>query len=168
MDFEKLYQLFEQECQVQEVLLVLLAEEREALIKLDQKRLETIASEKEQCLFKADQIRSRWEDVLPEPARRSRAPQLKLSSFLESCQNLKLRTSLEKVAAKLRNIASEVKKTNDRNSSLAQQLLGLVASSISIISSGGSPAIPTYSPKGSMAQDDRLRASSRRTLAHGV
>lgn len=147
--FKQLLKLLQHEFSYQEKLLELLTKERVAIVKLNQDQLDQLTEKKEELIAEAGTVEKRrravLESLLPEES------EPKLSAVVAKCPKEEGRNELERIGRELKELATQVRDLNDQNGVLIRQSLGLIASTVAIMTSAPDTDLPTYSAKGSLS-----------------
>ena len=121
------------ELKTQTNLLKLLSSERNEIVHLRATELDKVREQKEELLSKLSKNKDKRSEIL-EPIEKTLDPKkpFLLSSLFESAPK-DIKSSYEKISTELKAIAISVQKMNKENAGLLRQTLGLVSSTISII-----------------------------------
>lgn len=170
-DFRKLLKVLEREFSYQEKLLEVLVRERAAIVKLNQDELDSLREAKERLLGEMTDLETQRTKIfdglsleLPE------GEQPKLSHVLEICPPSEGRGQIQHVGENLKRLATNVRDMNNENAALIRQSLGLIASTIAIMSQSPSTDLPTYTRRGAMtgSTEDALFLAPRKQIAREV
>lgn len=147
--FKQLLKLLQHEFSYQEKLLDLLTKERVAIVKLNQDQLDQLTEKKDELLAEAGSVEKRRREVLEALLPEDTEP--KLATVVAKCPPSEGRKDLERIGKELKELATQVRDLNDQNGLLIRQSLGLIASTVSIMTSSPESDLPTYSAKGSLS-----------------
>jgi flagellar biosynthesis/type III secretory pathway chaperone len=148
VNYLKLIKLLEEEAAKQQDLLTLLVKERTAIAKLNQDELDEIVRKKGIVLSAIDKI-AQARNTLLEPLKEQRED-LKLSHLIPLCPTNGEKARLTKTISDLRKLSGEIQRFNSENGKLTSQVLGVVSSAISIISSAPEESAPRYTEQGKL------------------
>jgi flagellar biosynthesis/type III secretory pathway chaperone len=150
-DFRKLQKVLERELSYQEKLLELLVHERAAIVRMNQDELDRLRADKEQLLWEMKELEERRRSIFTDlqTERASETP-LKFADVLAICPPAEGKGQLQHVGDNLRKMAVNVKEMNEQNGVLIRQSLGLIASTIAIMTQIPEADLPTYSKKGAI------------------
>ena len=147
--FRQLLKLLEREFGYQEKLLDLLTKERVAIVKLNQDQLDQLTEKKDELLREAGSVEQKRQAVLVALLPDEETP--KLSAVVARCPLSEGRHDIERIGRELKELATQVRDLNDQNGLLIRQSLGLIASTVAIMTSAPDTDLPTYSAKGSLS-----------------
>lgn len=169
-DFRKLLKVLEREFSYQEKLLELLVRERAAIVKLNQDELDSLREEKERLLGDMVELEQRRTQIFADlQLEQPEGQQPKLSDVIQLCPPSEGKGQIQHVGENLKRLAVNVREMNDENSKLIRQSLGLIASTIAIMSQAPETDLPTYSRRGSLnGPDDPAFTATRKQLSREV
>jgi flagellar biosynthesis/type III secretory pathway chaperone len=147
-EFQQLLSFLQTELAYQEKLLALLAKERAAIVTLNQEEIELVASDKEELLKKAAEAEKKRSKLILDIAGPEQP--LKLAEVVTRCPARQLKRDLEKLGEELKKTVSSVRDLSSHNSILIKQSLGLISSTLSIMSASPKAALPTYGSSGTL------------------
>lgn len=153
-DFAKLARLLNKELGLQEKILTILSKERVAIVKLNREDVEAYTAEKEKLLAAATELEDERRKVLDSLQVSKDGESPKLADILAACPDTATRTQLTSVGAELKETIVSVKKLNEQNGQLIRQTLGLIASTVAIMSARPDAALPTYGKKAKLSADE--------------
>ncbi len=167
--FPKLLRLLQKELSQQEKLLALLTKERAAIVKLNQEELDRISVEKASLLESAVGLEKQRAEVYGracDEVSSSASSPLKFSELLEFCEERTTKQGLARVGAELKNLVTSVKTLNEGNGTLIKQCMGLIATTVSILTSKPDTDLPTYGASGKLNGGEEDPAfAGRRSLS---
>lgn len=134
-EFRHLLQVLNKEAKLQDKLLVILADERTKIVHLKREELEKLSEKKESILFDLSVLKKERHNLLLTLTELFNLDKtkLKLSEVSKFCEDSHLRAAIDAAAANLRNIVTNVNELNTANGVLLKQSLGLLSSTISIM-----------------------------------
>ncbi len=159
-EFHKLLQILEREIEQQEKLLRVLTEERVAIVKLNQEQIDQLNVKKAELLTEARDIEGKRQKVveaLMGPMAKSQ-PTLKFRDLLVHCSSSELKMKLQSVGEELRKTVTIVQEMNEHNAKLVHQALGVISTTVAIISTGTTTELPTYGESGVLKEEGELRS----------
>ncbi len=154
-DYKKLYKIIEKQLINQEKLLGLLAQEKVALVKLNQNDLDKITEAKGKVLEEMNDLEERRIQIfqtISESLKLDR--EVKFQDLIDNCPPTESKGKLQHLCDTLKVMSIRVKEVNSNNSELIKSSLGLVASTISIIRSTPEVDLPTYTKGGNLSSGD--------------
>jgi flagellar biosynthesis/type III secretory pathway chaperone len=154
--YRALLQTLLKETKIQEKILGLLAEERGRIVHLEREELEKLAEKKEALLNIASELRDSRREIFSElkTLLRIEDPKPKLTDIADQCDEEQLRNSLKEAGASLRDVASRVNALNSENGILLKQSLGLLSSTIAIMTAQPQVSNTNYSRNAKITADD--------------
>lgn len=152
---KKLLQNLQTELQLQTKLLELLTQERSEIVLLKTEELDKIRSKKEDLLLKISQNNETRDTLLiPLKAATPKGEKLKLSRVFETA-HVDIQSTYKHIRTDLRKVVEAVQKLNSENGSLLKQSLGLVSSTISILTAKPTAQNNNYSRDGKMQEQNQ-------------
>jgi flagellar biosynthesis/type III secretory pathway chaperone len=142
-NFKELSKLLELQFTEQQKLVVLLREEKEALLKLNQEKLDELQNKKTTILETLSSLREKQQALLE----LAKFPK-KLPEIIASCSDPILKKSLVTIHKKLLPIVEEVQNLHKMNDSLVKQANGIISSTISIIRGAVGTELSSYGKDG--------------------
>ncbi|MCB0323362.1 MAG: flagellar protein FlgN [Bdellovibrionales bacterium] len=161
-DYRKLLRLLQKELSYQDALLSLLVKERTAIVKLNQEEIDKLGAEKEKLLVQSIEVEQQRQTVLKGLQDEDLAEKKKFTEIVATCSEPALRQELNMIGKSLKSTVESVKKLNDENGLLIKQCLGLIASTVSILSAQPESDLPTYGASGKLKSDQEDPAFSSR------
>ena len=170
--FSKLLRLLQKELIQQEKILSVLSKERAAIVKLNKEELDKIGEQKKALLEEAIALERQRSSVYGDVASEVTAEpnkSLKFNELIEFCTEHATKHDLAKVGGELKTIVESVKTLNDGNGTLIKQCMGLIASTVSILTCKPETDLPTYGASGKLngEQDPAFSRKGGRT-SHSV
>ncbi len=165
--FPKLLRLLQKELSQQEKLLSLLTKERAAIVKLNQEEIDRLAGEKAKVLEGAMDLEEQRAEVYAavcESLKADSAEPMKFSDVVAQCEDRTTKQDLTRVGSELKTLVSSVKKINEGNGDLIKQCMGLIATTVSILTSKPDTDLPTYGSSGKLKGEQDPAFASRRSF----
>lgn len=165
--FPKLLRLLQKELSQQEKLLALLSKERAAIVKLNQEEIDRLATEKAKVLEGAMGLEAQRAEVYASVCgslQNEKTEPLKFADVVQQCEDRNTKQELTRVGAELKSLVSSVKQINDGNGDLIKQCMGLIATTVSILTSKPDTDLPTYGSSGKLKGDEDPAFASRKRL----
>lgn len=163
--FEQLLRHFKAEREHQERLFDLLTNERSAIVHLDRKLLPKLSEQKELLLKKARAIEAKRSQLIASIAKSAgKEGPLKLAEIITLCALSATRQALQREGSELKQKALQVQALFQENTNLIRQTQGIVATTLSILTSRPETDLPTYGQDGKLegkANDATLMARFR-------
>ena len=154
--FRSLLQVLNKEAKLQEKLLTLLVEERSQIVHLHREELEKLAAKKEVVLSDLQELKydrkQVFQTIIAGLNLETKAP--KLSEAVAHCKDVSLQTDLTKRSESLKELALNVQALNQENGVLLKQSLGLISSTISIITARPQTSNTSYGRNAKVASDE--------------
>ena len=140
-------------------------------MKLNQDELDRLRERKEALLTDMAELEERrrtiFSDIRPVDAE---TPPAKLAEVLELCPPSEGRGQIKHVGENLKRIAVNVREMNDENGRLIRQSLGLIASTLAIMTQTPDSDLPTYTRRGALTApaEDPAFTAQRKQLSREV
>lgn len=154
-DYKKLYKIIEKQLANQEKLLGLLAQEKVALVKLNQDDLDKVNEAKAKVLDDVRDLEEKRIEIfltISESLELDRA--VTFQDVIDNCPATESKGKLQHLCDNLKTLTTHVKEINTNNSELIKSSLGLLASTMSIIRATPDVDLPTYNKGGNLSSGD--------------
>jgi flagellar biosynthesis/type III secretory pathway chaperone len=160
-EFRHLLQILNKEAKLQEKLLVVLADERSKIVHLKREELEKLSEKKEELLFDLTGLKKERHTILITLAGvfKLDSSKIKLSEITKFCDELPLKAAINDIAASLRDLVVRANELNAANGLLLKQSLGLLSSTISIMTAKPQANNPSYGRNAKVTADDEAEIS---------
>jgi flagellar biosynthesis/type III secretory pathway chaperone len=155
-EFRHLLQVLNKESKLQDKLLLILAEERSKIVHLQREELEKLSEKKEELLYDLSILKKERHALLSHlsTAFKVDPAQIKISTITNFCDDKNLSAAINDVASKLREIVVKVNELNASNGILLKQSLGLLSSTISIMTARPQANNTSYGRNAKVAAED--------------
>lgn len=165
-EFKKLLHFLELELENQKKLLKVLAEEQVAIVKVNQQEIEAVNDKKAALLADARELEAKRSHVISSlvPTQNPRK-RIKLADIAAECPAEPVKERLSAVGSELKSIALSVQEMNKLNADLVKQSLGLITTTLTIMTSGAVSDLPTYGRKGALTPAAETTLGRSRTTA---
>ncbi len=154
--FKSLLQVLNKEAKLQEKLLAMLAEERTQIVHLQREALEDLSERKETVLLDLQSLSNErsflFKNIKAEFNLDFKSP--KLSEILEFCEDQALKSSLSQRGESLKELVVNVNLLNKENGVLLKQSLGLISSTISIMTARPQANNTSYGRNAKVSSED--------------
>lgn len=162
-DFSKLLAVLNNELLKQEDLLNVLWRERAAILHVKHSEIEKVACEKEKLLSELDELVKTRNDVsmrlvnkLKDDTEANKTEEgIKLDTLITKCNQSSIQYQLIECRKEIRRTATTIGELNDFNGKLIRKTLGLITSTVAILSGGC--YTPTYSQSGNLEDKTSTR-----------
>ena len=154
--YRSLLQTLNKEAKLQDKLLAILVEERTKIVHLQREELEKLSEKKETLLFELSDLKlernNLFQSIVSGLDLEIKSP--KLPDILKYCEDAGLRADLGKRGESLKELAIKVSELNKENGVLLKQSLGLISSTISLITAKPVTHNPSYGRNAKIASED--------------
>jgi flagellar biosynthesis/type III secretory pathway chaperone len=159
----ELNDILRSELKKQVSLLAILEEERQALIHVDHQKLFEIASSKEQLIDESRALEDRRNDVFAKFAESAYLTKkldrkANIRDLLDLLPESPERAQIDKSRSDLKRVTEQVKRTNKENEQLANQAIGLLSATLSLLR--GEPKSELYGKAGKMLTERAYKTIS--------
>lgn len=154
-EFVQLLNILTSELKAQEDLLRLLARERTAIVRVNQEEIEAVTTAKDR-LFEDLQklVKTRNEAVYRLADQYLTHETIQLDNLIAKCPQSKTKTELARLREEVKKSALAIEELNQINGQLIRKTLGLVSSTVSLLSGGSAADGETYMSSGNLRKEE--------------